>query len=139
VDAHSPLDSGLALSIPQPWREGRENGLLQVWEIFEQVRLDAELVTLSACETGLGKAFAGEGLLGLTRAFQFAGARSVLASLWRVGDAATGELMPRFYRRLAAGLPKDEALQQAQLELLRDPALAHPWNWAGFTLSGDYR
>ncbi|HEX6903049.1 MAG TPA: CHAT domain-containing protein, partial [Thermoanaerobaculia bacterium] len=93
VDDRSPFDSGLVLSIPEELAEGHDNGLLQVWEIFERVRLDADLVVLSACETGVGEIRGGEGIIGLTRAFQYAGARSVLASLWSVEDEATAELM----------------------------------------------
>ena len=85
LDARSPLDSALALTVPAERRAGEENGLLQAWEIFEQLRIDADLVTLSACETALGDDVAGEGLIGLTRAFHYAGARTVLASLWRGG------------------------------------------------------
>ena len=80
LDARFPLNSALALTVPLQRREGEENGLLQAWEIFEQLRIDADLVTLSACETALGAELAGEGLIGLTRAFHYAGARSVLAS-----------------------------------------------------------
>ena len=86
LDARSPLDSALALTVPAERRAGEENGLLQAWEIFEQLRIDADLVTLSACETALGDDVAGEGLIGLTRAFHYAGARTVLASLWAVAD-----------------------------------------------------
>jgi CHAT domain-containing protein/Flp pilus assembly protein TadD len=146
VDERSPLDSALALAIPQAPRQGEENGLLQVWEIFEQMRLDADLVTLSACQTALGQEMGGEGLLGLTRAFQYAGARTVLASLWSVGDAPTAELMKRFYGYLKAGQPKDEALRHAQLDLLSGRAAAavggessDPFYWAGFELIGDRR
>ena len=103
LDPHTPLNSSLALTVPATRHEGQENGLLQAWEIFEQVRLDADLVTLSACETALGAELAGEGLIGLTRAFHYAGARSVLASLWRVADDSTAALMARFYRHLRAG------------------------------------
>ena len=76
---------------------GEENGLLQVWEIFEQLRIDADLVTLSACETALGDDVAGEGLIGLTRAFHYAGARTVLASLWALADDSTSDLMTKVY------------------------------------------
>lgn len=140
LDRRFPLDSALALSVPGGADED-DNGLLQAWEIFERLRLDADLVTLSACETGLGRDAAGEGLIGLTRAFQYAGARSVLASLWAVSDRSTAELMRRFYTRLRAGQPKDVALQQAQRELLhsRDPRLVHPYHWAAFELIGDGR
>jgi CHAT domain-containing protein/tetratricopeptide (TPR) repeat protein len=142
VDDRSPFDSGLVLAIPDRFLAGRDNGLLQVWEIFESLRLDADLVVLSACETGLGEIRGGEGIIGLTRAFQFAGARSVLASLWRVDDRATAELMVSFYRHLRAGQRKDEALRAAQLELLARPgrkkgAAAAPYFWASMQLFGD--
>jgi CHAT domain-containing protein len=150
VDDRSPFDSGLVLSIPEELTEGRDNGLLQVWEIFESVRLNADLVVLSACETGVGEIRGGEGIIGLTRAFQYAGARSVLASLWRVEDEATAELMQRFYRHLKAGKAKDEALRAAQVELIRRPLrvpdgrgdwtqrnAAPPYFWAALQLVGD--
>jgi CHAT domain-containing protein/Tfp pilus assembly protein PilF len=136
----SPLDSSLALSLPGQWRPGRDNGLLQAWEIFEQMRIDADLVTLSACSTALGKEMSGEGILGLTRAFQYAGARSVLASLWEVDEASTADLMTRFYGHLKDGLSKDAALRAAQLELLRRPgASSHPHRWAAFELFGAWK
>ena len=119
LDERFPLNSALALTIPERPAEGQANGLLQAWEIFEQMRIDADLVTLSACETGLGKELGGEGLMGLTRAFQYAGARSVLASLWSVADESTAELMTRFYGHLKAGKTKDDALRTAQLEMIR--------------------
>ncbi len=138
LDDRSPLDSALALTIPEPWRDGEDNGLLQVWEIFEQVRIDADLVTLSACSTGLGELAAGEGLLGLSRAFQYAGARSVLASLWSLSDPSTAELMGRFYGYLKAGESKAEALRHAQIDFLQASSLSHPFHWAGFQLLGDW-
>ena len=139
ADEASPLDSSLALTVPARWQSGRDNGLLQAWEIFEQVRIDADLVTLSACRTAVGKEMSGEGVLGLTRAFQYAGARSVLASLWNVSDESTGELMKRFYRHLRQGRSKDVALQLAQVEMIRRPALSHPYRWAAFQLAGDWQ
>lgn len=140
LDENMPLNSGLALTTPEHPVEGQENGLLQAWEIFESLRLDADLVTLSACDTALGKDAGGEGILGLTRAFQFAGARSVVASLWSVSDASTPELMRRLYTYLSAGKSKDEALRRAQVDLLRsgDPELAHPYHWAAFQLYGGW-
>lgn len=140
LDERFPLNSGLALTIPEHPAEGQDNGLLQAWEIFESLRLDADLVTLSACDTALGKDAGGEGILGLTRAFQFAGARSVVASLWSVSDASTPELMRRFYTYLRDGKTKDEALRRAQVDLLRsgDPGLAHPYHWAAFQLYGGW-
>lgn len=130
-----PLNSALVFTIPTEVA-ARENGLLQAWEIFDQVRLNAELVTLSACETALGRDAGGEGLLSLTRAFHYAGARSVLASLWRVDDQATSVLMQRFYENIKAGAPKDEALRRAQVATSREAGHSHPYYWAAFQLSG---
>jgi len=138
LDRRFPLDSALALATPKS-PDSEDNGLLQAWEIFERPRLDADLVTLSACETGLGSDAGGEGLIGLTRAFQFAGARSVLASLWAVNDDTTALLMERFYTLLRAGRPKDVALQEAQRSLIQgNRGTSHPLHWAAFTLSGDW-
>jgi CHAT domain-containing protein/tetratricopeptide (TPR) repeat protein len=139
VNERFPLDSALAFSIPEKAVDGQDNGLLQAWEIFERVRLDADLVTLSACESGLGREMGGEGLIGLTRAFQYAGARSVLASLWKVEDKATYELMKRFYRYVKEGKTKDEALRLAQIDLLRSAEFSRPRDWAAFQLNGDWR
>jgi CHAT domain-containing protein len=148
IDERFPLNSALALAMPANLGRGQDNGLLQAWEIFEHVRLDADLVTLSACETALGREIGGEGLLGLTQAFQYAGARSVLASLWGVADESTAELMKRFYGHLKAGKAKADALRLAQMDLIqgkdatrtsaRDP-LSHPFHWAAFQLIGDWK
>jgi CHAT domain-containing protein len=152
TDDRAPLDSALVLTIPEKLAPGRDNGLLQVWEIFESVRIDADLVVLSSCESALGRELSGEGLIGLTRAFQYAGARSVAASLWSVADQVTAELMTRFHRHLAAGLSKDQALRAAQIELIREPLrittasgqaiemdASAPFFWAAFQLFGDWR
>lgn len=142
VDDRFPLNSALVLSIPEDHEEGRDNGLLQVWEIFERLRLKSDLVVLSACGSALGEELGGEGLIGLTRAFQYAGARSVAATLWNVRDEATAELMVRFYLHLRAGLSKDQALRAAQMELLREPVdgkdLSAPFYWAAFQIYGDW-
>ena len=152
TDDRTPLDSALVLTIPEAPAPGRDNGLLQVWEIFESVRIDADLVVLSACESALGRELSGEGMIGLTRAFQYAGARSVVASLWSVTDQVTAELMARFHRHLAAGLSKDQALRAAQLELIREPVriatpggqtvetrASAPFFWAAFQLFGGWK
>ena len=139
LDERFPLDSYLAFSPPGHGEEEVEDGRLRAWEVFEQLRLDADLVTLSACETALGPEMAGEGLVGLTRAFQFAGARTVLATLWKVSDRSTSRLMADFYGALRDGLPKAAALRRAQLTLLSQKATAHPFHWAGFQLYGDPR
>jgi CHAT domain-containing protein/Tfp pilus assembly protein PilF len=148
----SPLDSAVVLAAPEPLRESSDNGLLQAWEIFDQVRLGADLVVLSACESALGKEQGGEGLISLTRAFQYAGARSVLASLWKISDRTTAELMVRFYKHLKEGKTKDEALRAAQIELIRGPIeitnekgevekvdASAPYYWAAFQLYGDWQ
>src|SRR5581483_11600018 len=134
-----PLNSALALTIPENPTEGQENGLLEAWEIFEQVRIDANLVTLSACDTGLGKEVGGEGLIGLTRAFQYAGAHSVLASLWSIPDSSTAEFMRHFYQYLTAGKSKDEALREAQVDFIHLPQFHRPFYWAAFSLNGDWQ
>lgn len=140
LDERLPLNSALVLAQPIRGSAPANNGLLQVWEIFEGLRLDADLVTLSACETALGGDFGGEGLIGLTRAFQFAGARSVVASLWSIGDTSTEQLMVRFYRYLRAGRTKDEALRAAQIAAIRSQsAYSHPFHWAAFQVFGDWR
>lgn len=142
VDRRFPLDSGLALASSVADASGEASGLLQAWEVLAGMHLDADLVTLSGCETGLGAEGSGEGLVGLVRAFQIAGARTVAASLWSVSDRSTMELMTRFYRGLARGEHPDEALRSAQRALISGeagPAYAQPWHWAAFELFGDGR
>lgn len=116
---------------------GEEDGLLQVYEIFN-LSLRADLVVLSACETGHGKLVSGEGLVGLTRAFLYAGAPSVLVSLWRVRDNTAPDLMVGFYEGLDR-LDKAEALRQAKLAMIRKGEHAHPYHWAPFILIGKPR
>jgi CHAT domain-containing protein/Tfp pilus assembly protein PilF len=137
ADPVSPLDSALVLAPPAGASVGSDDGLLEAWEVVQDLRLGAELVTLSACETGSGAIVAEEGLLGLTRAFHFAGAGAVLASLWEISDRSTEELMGRFYSHWLAGQPKVNALRSAQLELIHAGAL--PAQWAAFQLHGDGR
>ena len=139
IDPRFPLNSALALTVPEHPAAGQDNGLLQAWEIFESVRLDADLVTLSACDTALGREVGGEGLIGLTRAFQYAGAHSVLASLWGISDYSTAAFMKSFYGHLRAGKTKDEALRAAQLDQIRKKSGSHPFFWAAFQLTGDWR
>ncbi len=140
LDERFPLNSALALTIPEHPAPGRDNGLLQAWEILESVRLNADLVTLSACDTALGREMGGEGLVGLTRAFQYAGARTVLASLWSISDLSTSRIMQRFYGYLRDGKSKDEALRAAQIDQIRGKSgSSHPFHWAAFELFGDWR
>jgi CHAT domain-containing protein len=135
INERFPLDSALAFSTPDAADSG-DNGMLQAWEIIDQLRLRASVVVLSACETaGTGEG-TGEGLLGLSRAFQVAGAPSVVASLWRVPDEMTPALMREFHRHVRNGTSLDDALARAQRVMLRDPRTAHPYNWASFVLNG---
>jgi CHAT domain-containing protein len=138
MNSRDPHLSGLVFSMVD--REGRpQNGFLKADEVAN-LKLGADLVVLSACQTALGKELRGEGLLGLARAFMYAGAPRVIASLWRVSDVATAELMSVFYQGLLRDrVPAGEALRRAKLRLLRDPLHAAPYYWAGFTLQGDWR
>jgi CHAT domain-containing protein len=118
---------------------GRQDGYLRLRDIYN-VRLDADLVVLSACQTALGKEVGGEGLIGLTRAFMYAGAPRVVASLWQVNDLATAELMKHFYAgMLQRGLRPAAALRAAQLRMAEDRRWSSPYFWAGFVLEGDWR
>ncbi len=132
VDTTIPSQSALLLS----HSDDGEDGLLQAFEIVE-LNLSADLVTLSAYETGLGRFYRGEGLLGLSRAFVYAGADRLLASLWRVADTSTRELMTIFYRELQQDPSSPAAaLRRAKLSLLDRPDRAHPHAWAPFVLFG---
>lgn len=124
----APLSSGLLLV-----GGDQEDGVLSAGELYD-LTLDADLVTLSACETGLGKVEGGDDVVGFTRGFLFAGARSLVASLWSVDDRATRDLMVRFTRNLGH-LAKDEALRDAQLAVLHQ--YRHPFYWSAFQLTGD--
>jgi CHAT domain-containing protein len=102
--------------------------------------LSADLVVLSACRTGLGKEVRGEGIVGLTRGFMYAGARRIVVSLWNVDDRATAELMRRFYfEMMRRRLRPAAALRAAQLDMMRAGAWRSPYYWAAFTLQGDWR
>jgi CHAT domain-containing protein len=138
LNSRHPELSGLVLSLVDG--EGKpQNGFLQAHEIYN-LTLGAELVVLSACQTALGKEIRGEGLLGLTRGFMYAGAPRVVASLWNVPDRGTAELMERFYQSmLAKGLPPAAALRGAQVAMWQDKRWSSPFYWAGFTLQGEWR
>jgi CHAT domain-containing protein len=133
VDNRSPALSAVLLA-SEPGDQ--EDGLLQTYEVFE-LDLSADLVVLSGCETALGREVRGEGLVGLTRAFLFAGASAVSVSLWPVEDASTGVLMTAFYRQLRSGTSMVEALRKAKLQLAAEASTSHPYYWASFVLVGD--
>jgi CHAT domain-containing protein len=135
LDEKRPELSGLVLS---RGAGSREDGLLQVYEIFN-LELDADLVVLSACDTGLGAMVSGEGLIGVTRALLYAGARSVVVSLWQVDDDSTPDLMISFYRHLDQDADKAESLRLAKLEMIRQGRFSHPFYWAPFILLGEPR
>lgn len=151
-DSARPSQSALLLAAASG--SDADDGLLHIWEVFEQMRLNAELIVLSACETARGEQFSGEGLLGFSRAFHFAGARSVLATLWRIEDASTVDLMRSFYDAPKTHTDPAAALRSAMLKFIGNRGsadaeatrgvggiaprerphqdLAHPYHWAGF-------
>ena len=154
-DSQHDTDSWLALSAPEDSSLSGEDGVLQAWEIFAGQHLEADLVVLSACDT-IGENEGGEGLQGLVRAFQYAGARTVLANLWQVSDEASAVFMTRFHKHLKSGLSKDEALCSTQRFFQKEPIqtvnrglsrwwsqkvehdASHPFYWAGFQLIGPW-
>ena len=116
-----------------------QDGFLRLNDIYN-LKLSADLVVLSACDTALGREVRGEGLIGLTQGFMAAGARSLVASLWQVPDRATAELMAQFYGYLLNdGLRPAEALRKAQLWSAAQPRYRDPYFWGGFVLVGDWR
>lgn len=136
VNPEHPYLSGLLLSLVD--EQGMpQDGFLSLNQIYN-LNLPADLVVLSACQTAKGKEVKGEGVIGLTRAFMYAGAPRVVASLWKVDDAATAEISKRFYRGiLKEGLRPAAALQAAQLEMSRHKLWNSPYYWAGFVLQGE--
>ena len=136
LDNRDPLYSHLLLTKTEG--DVENDGWLEAREIMN-LRLNAELAVLSACETGNGRISPGEGVIGMSWAFLVAGTRSMLVSQWRVNSASTAQLMKNFYQVLAKRpntIDKAEALRQASLRLLKDPRYRHPFYWAGFALVG---
>jgi CHAT domain-containing protein len=156
LDDAVPLDSALILG-----RDGDDDGALRVREILGSLRLQADLVVLSACNTAVDAESRGDGLVSLTRAFRQAGAARVVATLWPIADHGAAELMGRFHRALASGASADSALREAQMALIGAAAsptqadspprgvgglarrgdeaevnLSHPFYWAGFQVYG---
>jgi len=127
-----PFRSALVLTLDD---DPQEDGFLQVRELYN-LRLKADLVVLSACQTGKGKLERGEGILGLPRIFFYAGARSVMLTLWRINDESTAKFMNLFYQYLSKGNDKAQALRLAKLEMINSK-FSHPSYWAAFVLNGD--
>jgi CHAT domain-containing protein len=138
LNSEHPELSGIVLSLVD--EQGRpQDGFLRLHEIYN-LNLPAELVVLSACRTALGKEIKGEGLVGLTRGFMYAGAARVMASLWKVQDDATAELMKRFYRGvLKDGMRPAAALRAAQVEMWKSKQWRSPYYWAAFVLQGEWK
>lgn len=132
VNENKPELSGLLLSQDST---NKEDGILYSGEIYN-LKLKAELVTLSACETGLGKLVKGEGMIGLTRSFLYAGAKNVMVSLWKVSDNSTSNLMVDFYNQLFDGHNKSVSLQKSKQELIKSGNYSLPYYWAPFVLIG---
>lgn len=138
LNSQHPELSGVVLSLFDETGKP-QNGFLRLHDIFN-LKLPAELVVLSACETGLGEDIKGEGLIGLTRGFMYAGSPRVVVSLWSVDDQATSELMKKFYSfMLQDGLKPAAALRSAQIEMWRNPSYQSPYFWAAFTLQGEWK
>lgn len=138
VDTSRPEYSSLVLSLFDS-AGSRRDGFLRLSHVYN-LDLDSELVVLSACQTALGKDVRGEGLVGLTRGFFYAGAKRVVASLWKVDDAATAEFMKRFYQHLISRkVAPAAALRAAQTEMKLIPRFRAPYFWAGFTIQGEWR
>jgi CHAT domain-containing protein/Tfp pilus assembly protein PilF len=138
INNQHPDLSGIVLSLVN--EQGRpQNGFLRLYDIYN-LKLDADLVVLSACQTALGKDIKGEGLVGLTRGFMYAGAPRVVASYWRIDDRATADFMKRFYSAmLKDGLRPATALRAAQVSMSQDKRWQSPHYWAAFTLQGEWR
>jgi CHAT domain-containing protein len=138
LDSERPDLSALVLSLVD--EQGKpQDGFLRAREIYN-LHLPAEVVVLSACETGLGKEIKGEGLVGLTRGFMYAGARRVVVSLWNVNDKATAELMQRFYKKMLKDNQSPAAsLRAAQVEMWQQKQWQSPYYWAAFVLQGEWK
>jgi CHAT domain-containing protein/Tfp pilus assembly protein PilF len=132
LNVANPLFSRIALAADKD-----NDGDLEVHEVYELDLRHADLVVLSACQTQLGAQSRGDDIVGLNRAFIYAGTPTVIASLWSVDDEATALFMTSFYRHLKDGMGKAQALREAQTELRADPKYAHPYYWAAFALTGD--
>ncbi|HXG64713.1 MAG TPA: CHAT domain-containing protein, partial [Blastocatellia bacterium] len=138
LNSHHPDLSGLLLSLVDE-QGNPQDGFLQLHEVYN-LNLPADLVVLSACQTALGKEVKGEGLVGLTRGFMYAGAQRVMASLWKVNDASTAVFMKRFYGgMLKEGLRPAAALRAAQIEMAKQKLWQSPYYWAAFVIQGEWR
>ncbi len=138
LNSEHPELSGLVFSLVD--QQGKpQDGFLQLQDIYN-LNLPVELVVLSACETGLGKDIQGEGPVGLTRGFMYAGASRVIASLWKINDAATSELMEYFYESMERkGMRPAAALRYAQVQMWKQKLWRSPYYWAAFQIQGEWK
>ncbi len=137
---HPMLRSGLVLAGARQQRSGPgQDGVLTALEASALDLRGTRLVVLSACDTGVGDVHSGDGVYGLRRAMVLADAQTQVMSLWPVGDRPTRDLMVSFYQRLREGRGRSEALRLAQLDMLSQAATSHPFYWASFVVSGDWR
>lgn len=127
--------SGLIFSPPGINQQPREDGILYSGEIYN-LHLDAQLIVLSSCESGVGKLIKGEGVMAMNRGFFYSGIRNIVFSLWKVEDRSTSRLMIEFYRNILQGYPFCRSLRKAKLEMIKDPFTAFPKYWSGFILVG---
>jgi CHAT domain-containing protein/tetratricopeptide (TPR) repeat protein len=136
LDERTPAQCGIALT---PDGSKSDDGILRVNEIID-MKLNADMVVLSTCQSGLGQLVRGEGMIGLTRAFLYAGAHSVVVSLWKVDDLATARFMQKFYKHLRDGADIPTALRQAKLDMLGSgiPGYRNPYFWAPFVVTGAF-
>jgi CHAT domain-containing protein len=138
INNRYPELSGVVLSLVDE-KGLPQNGFLRLYDLYN-LKLSADLVVLSACQTALGKEIKGEGLVGLTRGFMYAGAPRVIASLWQIDDRASAEFMKRFYQALLGqNLTPAAALRSAQVSMQNDKRWNSPHYWAAFTLQGEWR
>jgi len=133
INEEKPKLSGILFAAPD--EKSSDDGILYSGEIYN-LRLNADLVVLSACETGLGTIVKGEGMLGLARGFTYAGAKNLLVSLWQVADKSTAELMTQFYKNILNGQPYSTSLRNAKLALIKEGKYSHPVEWSPFVLTG---
>ena len=133
IDDQKPARSAIILTLDN---DPAEDGFLQMREVFN-LKLNADLVVLSSCQTGLGQFIKGEGIEGISRAFFYAGSSSVVMSLWTINDQVAAQFMERFYYHLKSTENLAEALRQVKLEMIESGIVSHPYYWAGFILSGD--
>ena len=135
LNSQYPILSSLAFTES---RDSIEDNFLQAYEI-SNMKLNADMVVLSACETGYGRFEQGEGVMSLARSFMYAGIPSLVVSLWQVNDASTAKIMQLFYKNISAGMDKAEALRQAKLSYIKGQSgiMTHPAFWAAFVQLGD--